>query len=109
ANTPQFNGNISAMLWKTEGDGTNGRAYKYSYDKLNRLLSASYYQKTSSWSAGNKFKADNIGYDLNGNIKSLRRYGASASIIDNLTYDYSGTGNQLRKVTDSHGSDGFYD
>ena len=108
-NTPQFNGNISAMLWKTEGDGTNGRAYKYSYDKLNRLLSASYYQKTSSWSAGNKFKVDNIGYDLNGNIKSLRRYGASASIIDNLTYDYSGAGNQLRKVTDSYGSDGFHD
>src|SRR5690606_33649637 len=54
-----------------------------------------------------------ITYDKNGNILSLKRYGYTSSstldVIDNLTYTYGQYSNQLLKVGDAAGADGFYD
>jgi RHS repeat-associated protein len=71
----QHNGNIAATVWKTHG-ADRTRAYAYSYDNLNRLLSANYQHNTSgTWlRTGEKF--DEIyTYDNMGNLKTLKRFG----------------------------------
>lgn len=99
-----FNGNISATKWSDpdmSGAGTTSRGYTYSYDKLNRLTAANHFANTTST---NKFGVSGLTYDLNGNIKALKRRSTSTSAyMDNLTYAYAG--NQLTKVDDS-GDDG---
>ena len=53
----QYNGNISATIWRTRGDGEK-RKYDFSYDAVNRLLKADFKQKNgSNWdiSAGIDF------------------------------------------------------
>src|SRR5204863_1482 len=80
------------------------RAYNFTYDPLNRLKSASHLDNKGAWAANTSFSEDNLGYDYNGNIKTLSRKGQAGSVMDVLTYDY-GTGNsisnQLRKVSDT--------
>ena len=82
--TPQYNGNISRQEW------TGGKSYDYTYDKLNRL-------ESGISSDGNN---ESLTYDVMGNIKSLTRY-AAGSLVDELTYDYTGTGNRLGSVADA--------
>ncbi len=47
ANTPQFNGNISAMTWNnSSGQGeVKQNGYRYTYDPLSRITSADFRQK----------------------------------------------------------------
>ncbi|MEL6676933.1 MAG: DUF6443 domain-containing protein [Bacteroidota bacterium] len=114
----QYNGNISAMQWRT-GDGiTSGdlHAYDFSYDSLNRLKEADYAHNSSDQ---NYFDV-NLSYDKNGNIETLNRYGSTSSssygILDSLSYNYSWSStrqNRLHGVTDkssnSYGVDQFLD
>ena len=90
----QYNGNIGQALWRSNGSNQN---YKYAYDELNRLESATY-------NNGN-FNVSGITYDMNGNILTLQRK-LSGTTVDNLDYDYSG--NQLTTVGDS-GSNSLFD
>ena len=97
---PKYNGNIAEVSWRTSTTiGDNLRRYGYVYDPLNRLL-AGFYQKDTNPSAGEYF--EKMEYDLNGNITRLKRSEAmlggtaTAEVIDNLKYDYSG--NRLTKV-----------
>ena len=110
----QFNGNISGIQWLHAGDKTE-RAYGYSYDAANRLLTADFTQK-SQWenSSGNtwnrtlfNFSTTNS-YDANGNILTMKQYGyklGGSAVIDNLAYTYMATSgvenNRLLKVFDS--------
>ena len=98
--TAQYNGNISAMSWKTGNNIEKG--YKFSYNRQDMLTDADYEE--------GEFLSDNIGhydesrsYDKMGNILSLIRYGLrddnKYGLIDNLSYDYNG--NQLTKVDDT--------
>ncbi len=110
---PLYNGNIALTQWKTKSINPNppnnpvSSQYTYTYDALNRLLSA-------TDNTGN-YNVSGIVYDKNGNIKNLTRKGLSnpASIFGNmdvLTYGYDNTniGNKLIKVEDSSGStEGF--
>lgn len=83
---PQFNGNISSMLWKGT-KYTSQLSYSYDYDALNRLKNAV---------SGNGTYTETIGlYDKMGNILSLNR----SNNVDHLTYTYSG--NQLSSVNES--------
>jgi RHS repeat-associated protein len=119
ANSPAFNGNISAMKWSTNlGLGFNDtetgifeakeRAYTFTYDTLNRLKSAHHHTLTVSWNPSNAFHEKGFKYDLNGNIKALIRTEESGLPIDELSYTYAG--NQLLKVTDdSDKTKGFVD
>ena len=58
---------------------------------------------------------EQLSYDHNGNIKTLKRYGqteqATPRLIDDLVYDYENTdkSNKLQKVTDSSTTLGFND
>jgi hypothetical protein len=105
-NTPQYNGNVSSVRWSNnQGFGNiTERAYKFAHDPLNRLLSATHMEKTTSWNASTSFNENNLSYDQNGNILTLSRNGANGSNQDILTYNY-GTGsaqsNQLLSVSDA--------
>ena len=100
--SPKYNGNISEVSWKTLTEENEPlKRYGYVYDGLNRLT-AGFYQKAGSESAGEYF--EKLDYDLNGNITYLKRSAGvisgstTANVIDNLKYAY--TGNSLTKVTE---------
>ncbi len=108
--TQRYNGNISSIRWQSKPplgaanvELTGDKAYGFSYDKLNRLTGTSFYEVLEG-----KFQRTNAyqelinDYDLNGNIKKLKRQGksyGSSTIIDNLTYTY--TGNQVVGIDDA--------
>ncbi|MEM8568741.1 MAG: RHS repeat-associated core domain-containing protein [Bacteroidota bacterium] len=99
--TATYNGNISAVKW-SDKLGQDQRAYAYQYDPMNRLVDA--YHSTLGQANANAFDVTigtvaAPGYDLNGNIETLNRYG-KAGIIDQLTYTYGDQGNQLQYVED---------
>jgi RHS repeat-associated protein len=100
-NTPQFNGNVSAIRWSNylAQAGTKERGYSFGYDAMNRLLTSTHQEKITSWAQSNSFH-ENSTYDLNGNFISIYRLGANASVMDNMAYAYSG-GNQPVSITDS--------
>ncbi|MDR6515928.1 DUF6443 domain-containing protein [Chryseobacterium camelliae] len=98
----KYNGNITEVDWKSASDHVL-RRYDYRYDGLNRLTSA-YYREPLSSLPENNFYNEEAGYDLNGNIVSMKRnakspYFSSAELIDNLNYAYSG--NRLSSVSDT--------
>lgn len=121
----EFNGNIAATHWRTQGDFTQ-RKYQFAYDPANRLLKADFTQKEgSSWTAGNVNFSMKMGdgtasattpaYDMNGNIKAMQQYGlkiGGSALIDKMTYVYkknaAGTeiGNALKTVTEDQGATG---
>ena len=100
--TALYNGNISETHWKTANDLV-ARNYKYSYDALNRINSAT--------DNANQYSLSSVGYDKNGNILNLLRRGQTNSnatsfgIMDNLGYTYD-AGNKLSKVVDN-GNDSY--
>ena len=118
--TPCYNGNVSAMEW-TARDALmaatpTGQRYSYSYDGMNRLVSADYEAAGAlEWNGGlvaqnSRDYSCSYAYDLNGNITALTRRGVKYAVrpfdetvvrfgdIDDLTLSYDG--NRLRKVTD---------
>ncbi len=90
--TAGYNGNITAMDWTANG---SSHRYSFSYDGLNRL-------KDAIHGAG-QYTEKVTGYDKNGNILSLQRYGqlsaTACGLIDNLTFTLNG--NQLNRVDDA--------
>lgn len=98
-----YNGNIARQTTALQGTGNLQRTY--SYDQLNRLLSASYASvdnTTFSVSAvpNDGFK-NTYSYDADGNITSLLRKDGSGTTFDNLQYHYQGTtNNKLSYVSD---------
>lgn len=106
----QYNGNISEVQWAKAGD--DRQSYVYAYDGFNRLKEARY-SYFGSPAKNNGYNERITGYDKNGNILGLERYGDPVpgvySRIDQLTYNYGNNGNQLMAVTDSEGDAGFSD
>ncbi len=104
ANSALFNGNISAISWaKDDAAASAGtpQAYAYSYDEVNRLTGADYWQQPTAgtWSTSPKYDVSAIGYDKNGNITALQRRGQDAGLMDDLAYSYQG--NRLTQVADA--------
>ncbi|MEQ8424355.1 MAG: hypothetical protein RIA63_06575, partial [Cyclobacteriaceae bacterium] len=116
----QYSGNIASVKWKTNNlkDTPQERIYGFHYDSKDRL-SKSFYAANNSgaWNGElGMYDEDNLTYDDNGNLNTLRRYakisGAKAA-MDDLSYNAAGTtstGNKLLTVEDS-GNDylGFAD
>jgi RHS repeat-associated protein len=104
--TKLYNGNISETEWKTQNDNVL-RWYRYGYDALNRITSAT--DNTSD----KRYSLTNVTYDKNGNIAKLKRNGhrnagfTSFGIMDDLTYTYQPTSNKLLKVADAASIDQF--
>ena len=98
--SPMYNGNIPNMEW-TGADGVK-HCYYFSYDSCNRLTNA--YYEGSDWSEpeDKRYSLHIDGYDKNGNITAMRRYGkkqdGTFGLIDDLTITYNG--NQPVNATD---------
>ncbi len=102
-----FNGNISEVHWKTANYNSHHRSYRYFYDNLNRITSASCSLPSLDLSG--------VTYDKMGNILSLKRIGVTNEtattfgIMDDLEYSYD-QGNRLKSVTDNASTNtGFKD
>jgi RHS repeat-associated protein len=119
----QFNGNITGMTWKSDGDDVR-RIYNFEYDGTRRLLKADFKQQNPDdglWNNNHINYSVQMGngidptsaYDANGNILAMMQFGwkiggSPTTPIDNLSYNYlnSGNSNKLAKVTDAiNGSD----
>lgn len=108
----QYNGNIGAMVWRSQGDGMQ-RQYQYSYDNLNRLLKGDFTQwDGGTWNNTNANFNVKMGdgsnplsaYDANGNILRMQQWGlkiGGSAQIDDLTYAYFSNSNKLQTVTDA--------
>lgn len=90
-----YNGNIAGMLWGTPTHSS--MYYVYSYDGNNRMTNANFNRSGMSPTALDVHYT----YDLNGNIKTLDRYGFQGTYIDRLTFTYSG--NQVIGLSDASG------
>ncbi len=121
SNTQYYNGNISAIKWKGANqnasllEGTDGqRSYKYTYDKSDRLKTATFAAKdlTTNWNKQANTLNESMTYDHNGNIKTLTRNRNQRSnsgltitsayeTFDNLTYTYANNLDKLTKVEDA--------
>jgi RHS repeat-associated protein len=118
--TPQYNGNISATSWKIAGRAIQG--YGYTYDDLDRMTEAKYYDITpptgnvaglpTSFSSDFKYN-EKLTYDKRGNILTLQRNGlnggswtnynytsATYGMIDNMNYTINDK-NQVEKILDA--------
>lgn len=112
----QFNGNISEMIWRSAG--LDKQSYSYSYDVMNRLLEANYYNHNKPTNNGRYTERIGGGtqarpaYDLNGNIRNLIRFGRKAfdqyGKTDDLSYP-NYTGNQVTRIDDSEPDTNFDD
>jgi RHS repeat-associated protein len=104
--TPQFNGNIGGMLWKSGGD-SKLRKYDFTYDPTNNLNSANFTQLTNNNFSSEKvdFSVNGLTYDANGNILSMNQRGwkvGGSATIDSLLYTYAenSKSNKLLNVID---------
>ncbi|MHB2148418.1 RHS repeat domain-containing protein [Calditrichota bacterium LG25] len=108
-----YNGLISGIeLHYPAISGVNENRYRYGfeYDPLSRLKNAQHYWPEyespenpgviSAWIGDEKYKVNNLLYDANGNIKSLRRNNDNGTILNDLQYSYATNTNKLTSVTD---------
>jgi RHS repeat-associated protein len=104
----QYNGNISESIWASTG--ADLQSYGYQYDVMNRLTAANYHNQVNSTldtRYDEKITAPTgltSGYDLNGNILRLQRWGkkdvSTYGLMDDLGYTYTNTGNQVSRIDD---------
>ncbi|HEY9001781.1 MAG TPA: DUF6443 domain-containing protein [Mucilaginibacter sp.] len=96
AGNKMWNGNIMYQYWGTQGNQNSH--YAYAYDKLNRLIAG------SSTANNNEYPA----YDQHGNIIALNRgTGTTYAAFDQLTYNYTLSGNptnQVQSIADANTS-----
>lgn len=111
----QLNGNLTGVLWRTQGDNMP-RRYDYEYDNMGRFTKAAFLQKENpletTWSNTKMdFTVSNITYDENNNLKTMNQRGVlpgmnSPVYVDKLQYTYNPVGgsdwsNKLQKVFDA--------
>jgi len=107
--TAKYNGNVSAMQWKTSNlvSASDEKVYGFKYDNLNRLTGTNYATKVgSSWTGNVDLYNENLSYDKNGNIRTLKRsslYNSTNNVVvDDMSYYYRG--NQLDAISDNASS-----
>ena len=111
----QYNGNTSWMSYSESGNNftwgppvsTTTLGYAFGYDNVNRLTAANFGFNYSGWSSWNSYNMPKIGYDQNGNIDTLVRYGTNATLMDNLKYHYLANSNRLDYIADGVASGTF--
>lgn len=104
----KYNGNIAEIDWSY---GTNsGSRYEYTYDALNRLKRGYYKSLNGTTTTDSKYYNEELTYDVNGNIRTLKRNakpvsGLTANVVDNLKYYYENNelSNRLTRITDNEG------
>ncbi|HCA43263.1 MAG TPA: hypothetical protein DEP28_08430 [Bacteroidetes bacterium] len=93
------NGNLSNQFlggtYKNNFPNAGSLNFSFTYDKANRLLKAHENNQLT-----NTYHLENT-YDKDGNIKTLKRYGANENIMDDFVYTYQSGTNKLQKVSGS--------
>ena len=116
-NAPRYDGGISAVSWVTHNAAQANqperqRSYRFSYDGLGRMTDALYQARNRPWenytSEQGGFDEKGITYDPNGNITTIKRYtkandSAAPTVLDDLSFTYTNSGNQHSKVDDLSG------
>jgi len=104
----KYNGNISQIEWISVNPDLSVnplKSYGYSYDSLNRLNAGLYYAFNSGQYTFTGANTEVPAYDVNGNITSLKRFsydiGTAPSLIDDLAYVYTNTGNRVTSISDA--------
>ncbi|HMU44532.1 MAG TPA: DUF6443 domain-containing protein, partial [Ignavibacteriaceae bacterium] len=109
---PQWNGNITGVIWRSQGDNTP-RKYNYEYDNCNRFKAANFSQKDKPSDADNSWNTNKVDLsvfvtykDANGNIGTLKQTGIipgtnGGVLIDDLVYDYQSNSNKLLNIADN--------
>jgi len=105
-NESQYNGNINSVFVRTKSNNLF-RGYAYHYDHLNRLtLAQNVFYKNSGWTLGvnaDESYNEQVSYDKNGNILTMKRTGellqGQRTETDDLSYSYDA--NQLLSLTDA--------
>jgi len=96
------------MNWRTRG--RERQAYRFTYDFLDRLSAASYYDVNDAGTATASSRYnESLSYaDMRGNIATLQRQGGQLSgpcwnfaQIDNLTYAYTSGTNKISSIADA--------
>ncbi len=99
----RYNGNIAEIDWNMSTVNSRKR-YTYSYDGLNRLSDAVYTEPDQT-DPNTFYYNENLTYDKNGNIKTLKRFaypevGSTIALkVDDLDYQYEG--NRLTQVIET--------
>ena len=103
-------GTMSGMQWRSRRRFDEAFSYGFEYDAMSRLQRAFFTTNTAanttggSWTQVQDFTTDNLAYDENGNISSMRSnstaFGTTRT-VDNLSYTYNANSNLLRRVTDA--------
>jgi len=93
-NANQYTGNIAGLTWQsknTQGGDNPLATFGYTYDNQYQLKRAS--------NGTNNFLVDNLRYDANGNILSLRRRDKDGNFLHQFGYKYDNEGtNQLTSI-----------
>lgn len=93
------NGNLSNQFlggtYKNNFPNAGSLNFSFTYDKANRLLKA---QENNQLT--NTYHLENT-YDKDGNLKTLKRYGANENLLDDFVYTYQSGTNKLQKVSGS--------
>ena len=98
----RYNGNIAEIDWNMSTVNSRKR-YTYAYDGLNRLLDAVYTEPDQT-DPNTFYYNENLTYDRNGNIKTLKRFAypdvgnTIALKVDDLDYQYEG--NRLTQIVE---------
>lgn len=108
--TPYYNGMISSYDIKYPNSPYESsfkhHRYTFTYDKALRLKSACYSDE-ANWDASDRYKVNNLNYDANGNILSLKRYDPDGALMHDFDYNYASKTNKLLN-TDGGGNDYTY-
>jgi hypothetical protein len=104
-NEAYYNGNISSVTWGDPDTSPIVTYNAYTYDDLNRLKQSQiYHWYNGGWDdPREEYKVYDIVYDLNGNIKNIKRNKGvdGGSPMDDIEYTYhENAGNRLKKVQD---------
>ena len=106
-----YNGSVSAVLWRSRGDGER-RSFAFTYDHANRMLGSDYTEFNGNQYADISTSNFDVtigngvtpAYDENGNILAVSTWGKvlnNSQLIDQLTYNYKTGSNQLLNVSDA--------
>ncbi|THU33597.1 RHS repeat-associated core domain-containing protein [Niastella caeni] len=112
-NSSELNGNISGMLWKSDGDDIR-RKYDFTYDAANRLLRSDFIQQNDDDHMWNNLKVNFnmkvgdgvnplLAYDANGNIMRMQQWGLKINgntQMDDMLYTYYNNSNKLSAITE---------
>jgi RHS repeat-associated protein len=110
---PQYNGNVSAMMWNAKGHETDGTmteryGYVFRYDEFGRMREGLFVSDDPSspglFNQGLQLYDEKLSYDLGGNVRTLwRTHDGGTGLAmptDNLTYNYNNGGYRLKQVND---------